>query len=433
MRTSCRKEGNTAAPRIRPVRHGGLAEPRLPGNAVVIGAGITGSLVAHALAARGWSVTVLEAQHVGAGSSSRTAAGIRQQFSTPLTVAGMRYSVEFYANFRERVGGEERPIVQQGYLFLLAMQEHVDEAYARVRMQQGLGVGAEVLDHEGLAERFPWVERSAVLGATFCPTDGFLHPATVYNEAMAAAQRLGARLVQHAPVTGCERVGQRIVSVSTPRGSFAADLFIDATNAWSPRLARVLGATELPIAPLKRYLWFIQRDGPLSADELAAMPLVVTPSGAYCRPESRESLLVGWAHDARPEPDFDYDDQDRVEEAFSHRSGTDSLAFAAWASVAEVIPRVGEFAGITATTCGYYATTPDHNPFLAYDPQVSNLVRLAGFSGHGAMFGPFTALVAATLADTGRDVSHVSVGFTDVPMCDFAIGREYRHAERLVI
>jgi len=370
---------------------------------------------------------------VGAGSSSRTAAGIRQQFSTPVTVAGMRHSVEFYANFHERVGGEERPMVQQGYLFLLAMQEHVDEARARVRMQQGLGVGAELLDHEGLAERFPWVERRAALGATFCPTDGFLHPATVYNEAMAAAQRLGAKLVQHAPVTGCKRAGGRIVSVSTPRGSFAADLFIDATNAWSPRLARVLGATELPIAPLKRYLWFIQRDGSLSADELAAMPLVVTPSGAYCRPESRESLLVGWAHEAQPEPDFDYDDQDRVEEAFSHRSGTDSLAFAAWASVAEVIPKVGEFAGITATTCGYYATTPDHNPFLAYDPQVSNLVRLAGFSGHGAMFGPFTALVAATLADAGHDVSHVPVGFTDVPMGDFAIGREYRHAERLVI
>jgi glycine/D-amino acid oxidase-like deaminating enzyme len=46
--------------------------------AVVIGAGISGELVARELLRAGWQVEVLEARHVGAGSSSRTAAGIRQ-------------------------------------------------------------------------------------------------------------------------------------------------------------------------------------------------------------------------------------------------------------------------------------------------------------------------------------------------------------------
>ena len=62
---------------------------------VIIGAGITGALCAWRFQAAGWQVTVLEAQHIGAGSSSRTAAGIRQQFSTPETVLGMRYAVDF--------------------------------------------------------------------------------------------------------------------------------------------------------------------------------------------------------------------------------------------------------------------------------------------------------------------------------------------------
>ncbi len=402
--------------------------------AVVIGAGITGTLVGHALARRGWGVTILEAEHVGAGSSSRTAAGIRQQFSTPETVMGMRYAVQAYRDFRTEVGGDDVPIVQSGYLFLLATEEDLAGGRARVRLQRACGLSeVECLEQDELVRRFPWVDRHAVLGATWCPTDGFLHPATVYNEAASAAQRLGATLVQRAPVTGVEGGPGRIDAVLTPRGRFPADLVIDATNAWSPRLARVLGGTELPIAPLKRYLWFAERAGSLDRDGLLAMPLVITPSGAYCRPENGDSLLIGWAHPAAPEPDFSYEDQDRVEPRYFHKSGADSAAFEAWASIAEAIPAVGEFAGVTATTAGYYGTTPDHNPFLGYDPAVQNLVRLVGFSGHGAMFGPFTALVATTLAEAGHDVVTVSALGRDIPIDAFRIGRELRHGEALVI
>ncbi len=402
--------------------------------AVVIGAGITGTLVAHALATRGWTVTVLEAQHVGAGSSSRTAAGIRQQFSTPETVMGMRYAVDQYRNFPERVGGAEVPIVQNGYLFLLATQEAVAAAQARARMQQACGLAdVEYLDVGELVTRFPWVARHAVLGATWCPSDGFLHPATVYNEAAAAAQRLGVELVQRAPVTGVERSGATIDALLTPRGRFVADVVIDATNAWSPRLARLLGATELPIAPLKRYLWFAERAGSMGGEALAAMPLVIAPGGAYCRPESGASMLMGWAHEALPEPDFDYEDQDRIEPGFSHRSGAESVAYETWATLAEVVPQLEEFAGITSTTAGFYATTPDHNPFLGYDPEVKNLIRLVGFSGHGAMFGPFTALIGASLADAGRNMTHVSALGRDISIDAFRIGRELRHGELLVI
>lgn len=402
--------------------------------AVVIGAGITGTLVAHTLAQRGWAVTILEAEHVGAGSSSRTAAGIRQQFSTPETVMGMRYAVSVYRDFPALVGGGEVPIVQNGYLFLLGSAEDADAGRARVRLQRACGLQeVEFLEVEELVARFPWVDRHAVLGATWCPSDGFLHPATVYNEAAAAAQRLGAVLVQRAPVTGVERSAAGIDAVLSPRGRFPADLVFDATNAWSPRLGRVLGGTDLPITPLKRYLWFAERAGSLDRESLLRMPLVISPSGAYCRPENAESLLMGWAHDAAPEPTFSYEDQDRIEPRYFHKSGADSAAYEAWASLAEAIPAVGEFAGVTATTSGYYATTPDHNPFLGFDPAVPNLVRLVGFSGHGAMFGPFTALVAGALADAGRDVDTVAALGRDVPIGAFRLDRELRHGEALVI
>ncbi|MDP2307905.1 MAG: FAD-binding oxidoreductase [Pseudomonadota bacterium] len=402
--------------------------------AVIIGAGITGALVAWRLVRAGWSVTVLEARHVGAGSSSRTAAGIRQQFSTPETVLGMRYAVDYYRRFRDEVGGDTVPIVQNGYLFLYALQEDWDAAKYRVQMQQACGLDeVEALEVGPLVRRFPWVERHAVLGGTYCPTDGFLRPETVYNEAIAAARRLGAVIAQNAPVTGVEGSGGRIDTVLTPTGRYPADLVFDCTNAWSPRLARVLGGTALPIAPRKRYLWMCERAGSMSGETLSGMPLTVSPSGAYCRPENEDSLLMGWAHDAPEEPDFTYEDQDLVEPAFFHRSGPDSYGYSTWMALAEVLPPIGEFAGITATTSGYYAVTPDHNPFLGYDPQVKNLVRLVGFSGHGAMFGPFTAHVAAALAEAGHDVPAVDVLGHAAELAAFRIGRRYGHGEKLVI
>ena len=49
-----------------------------PRHVVIIGAGITGALIAHRLLQSGVEVTILEAREKGAGSSSRSAAAIRQ-------------------------------------------------------------------------------------------------------------------------------------------------------------------------------------------------------------------------------------------------------------------------------------------------------------------------------------------------------------------
>ncbi len=402
--------------------------------AVVVGGGITGSLTAFRLARRGWAVTLLEARHVGAGSSSRTAAGIRQQFSTPETVVGMRYSVDFYRRYTEEVGGTTSPIVQNGYLFLYATQEDWDAARARVRVQRAAGLDeVEALDVADLPTRFPWVDRHAVLGATWCPTDGFLRPETVYNEAIAAARALGAAVVQGAEVVGAVHTNGAIDALRTSAGDFPADIVVDATNAWTRRLAPRLGGVALPVTARKRYLWILERAGALTGAELARFPLTIAPSGAYCRPENDSAMLAGWAHDAPDEPDFSWEDQDRVEPAFYHRGGPDTAGFEAWAALAEVIPPLAEFGGISATTSGYYGVTPDHNPFLGFDPAVPNLVRLVGFSGHGAMFGPFSALIAEALCEAGQDVATVNAMGRDVSVAAFGLRRDFRRGEAMVI
>lgn len=404
----------------------------MAGTAVVIGGGISGVLVARELCLAGLQVTVLEGMHLGAGSSSRTAAGIRQQFSTLSTVRGMRHSVAFYQQFAQEVGA--RVLEQRGYLFLLPDDAAVRQAEARVALQRQAGLAeVELLDRARLATAFPAVDTSVVAGATWCPTDGFLHPEVIYQEGARRVRELGGRVVVHAPVQGAEARGDRLLAVHTPQGSFAADVFLDCTNAWTDQLAPVLGAVDLPVAPLKRHLWFVRRAGGMTAEALQRLPMVVSPSGVYGRPEGPDLLLMGWARGGRPEPRFLPEDQDRVDPEHAHDGGVDAVPFEAWARLAEVVPEVGAFDGVVATTSGFYGVTPDHNPFLAYDPQRTNLVRLVGFSGHGAMFGPFTAAVGRALVEAGRDVEAVDLPTGRVSLADFAIGRAFTDVEAMVI
>ena len=403
-------------------------------SAVILGGGITGALTARELALAGWRVTVLEAAHPGAGSSSRTAAGIRQQFSTPSTVRGMRYAVAWYRAFQDEISDRTCPIVQNGYLFLYDNDAAWTRAREVVAMQQQVGLTeVEALEGDALIARFPWVDPETVRAGTFCPTDGFLLPHLIYQEGLARARALGAEVVLHAAVRSVDRQADRLTAVHTDKGSYTADLFIDCTNAWARRTGRLLGAVDLPVDPLKRYLWFLARGASFPAETLAKMPLTIAPSGVYCRPENADTLLLGKLHETPPEPDFALEDQDRVDPAYSPASGVDAIPWSLWAELAGYLPAVGTFDGFQATTCGYYATTPDHNPFLDYDPHTRNLIRLVGFSGHGAMFGPFTALVARTLAEAGRSIDAVAVDGAAVDVTAFHIGRRYESHETMVI
>src|SRR5256885_9840985 len=100
---------------------------------VIIGGGATSALIAVRLAERGFHVTILEKAKIGNGSSSRSAAGIRAQFSVEETVVGMQYSEWWYTQFHQilQTPSERRqPVIQQnGYLFLYEDSEHAAPAW----------------------------------------------------------------------------------------------------------------------------------------------------------------------------------------------------------------------------------------------------------------------------------------------------------------
>src|SRR5690349_10624526 len=161
-------------PRTRKGRQEGQRKMQTA-DVVIIGGGATSALIAVRLAERGFHIMVLEKAQVGNGSSSRSAAGIRAQFSTAETVVGMQYSEWWYSHFHDLLHNptdvREQPVLRQnGYLFLYEAPDTIPvwqphrrrelaqiwhHAQAAAQMQQGLGLPVEVLPPQQVQERWP--------------------------------------------------------------------------------------------------------------------------------------------------------------------------------------------------------------------------------------------------------------------------------------
>ena len=387
----------------------------------IIGGGVTGALTALRLVERGFRVTVIEKASVGNGSSSRSNAGIRAQFGTVETVLGMLYSEWWYERFHDLLGassGPAQPVIQQnGYLFLYEDPELAapswqpaqraqaaqvwERAQAYAEMQRSLGVAVEVLVPGAVRERWPHLAAERLAGATFCPTDGFLRPHIILSEGFRRAAEQGVTLLARTVVEGARLRGGRITHLETSGGPLAVDWVVNATNAWAPRVSRLIGGMCLPIDPLKRYLYYLRPRRPLMSDQdWQALPMTIygvgPGRGALSRPDGPD-LVLAWAHETAPEPDFTDADQDRVDAPFHHERGIANYGYAVLQQLADFAPALAEESGLTATTSGFYGTTPDHNPLIGLDSQQANLVHAAGFSGHGIMHAPITAVLVEAL------------------------------------
>lgn len=404
-----------------------------PRKVVVIGGGAVGALTTYELQKAGNDVTLLEARALGNGSSSRSAACIRGQFSTPSTVRMMVYCEGFYRNWP--FGSS--PMTENGYLFLKDPRADLETTAKLVAMQRGEGLPVELLSHGEIGEMFPYLELTGIQAATWCPTDGFLAPNRIYADAVEGAQALGAQVLQNHEVSSVVFEGNRPIAVRCENGAeFTADVFVNACGAWAPKVSHMFGGYILDIKPRRRYLYFLQGlNGAsefISEEQFQKMPMTILPSGAYWRPESAggKQLMFAWLHPTNPTPPR-FDEQDLIEPGF--RRG-DGYGEGVRKEILGYIPDVAHMGDICAVTSGFYEDTPDHNPFIGFDPWVPNLIHAAGFSGHGLMQAPATAATVTALVSAGEDLRQVCLpGVGNVDVDTFAVIRKYLAGEGMVI
>jgi sarcosine oxidase subunit beta len=378
---------------------------------VIVGAGVVGASVAYHLALRGCTdVVILEKEATEiSGSTARSAAGVRHQFSSATNIRLSLHSIARLREFDAEVGGHAE-LRQVGYLFLVDDEAAWAEYRRSVALQRELGVHVELLAPDEAARIVPGTRADGLLGATFCPDDGYCDPYGVAMGYLRAAQRRGARLLRATPATGFAIAGGAVRGVVTPDGVIGCEAVVNAAGPWAGGVAALAGL-DVPVRPFRRNVYmtapFPRIPGPI--------PLTIdVGSGFYMRKEG-ESVLMGMSNLDEPSSfdlAVDWPWLDRVLAAGLQR-----------------FP-VLEEAGLAESQCwaGLYEVTPDNNPILGANPALRGYYDASGFSGHGICHAPATGLLIAEEIVDGR--AH-TIDIDALRITRFLSGR--RHLEHNIV
>jgi glycine/D-amino acid oxidase-like deaminating enzyme len=358
---------------------------------VVVGAGTLGgwaSVFASELGAE--RVIALERDLAGQGASSRAAGVVRQQGGTPDTVRLGTWSVDFYRSQPDRYGTDSG-FRELGYAILAVTAADERAARDRIAMQRATGLDARWLGASQLRALNSTMASTGFRGGSYVATDGCVDPPRNVRAYSLAMQRARVVLRERTPFMGLHtrkgRGGRRVVTgVETPSGVIATSRVLLTGGPSLREVARVGGARAFvggarhQVAVSEPHEAFGSERQPMMFD---------LGAGLYWRLEEG-GLLWGMSNpNERPGPASELDQ--RYLRKMQRR-------------LARFVPVTREL-GIRKAWAATIEYTPDHLPLLgplvARDGTEIEGASIACASGHGMMWGPAAARIAADLALEG--------------------------------
>ena len=353
---------------------------------VIVGGGVIGCAIAHALAGEGLSVALLERDTIGA-HASRVSAGMLTPFSSERDALPLgRESLARYPEWTEAL--RARSGVDPGFVgcgLLRVAWSEAEAARLRARAAALAGDGVEWLDAEALPAREPALA-PGVLGATWSPREGYVDPPALTRACARAAAALGARIEERAPVLALRREGARVVGVRSAGGDWSAGRVVLATGPWAGAEAAALGLPWAPpVEPVRGQILTLRPAG-------RALGAIAWDERVYLVPRPDGRVLAGAT-------------EERV--GFDCRTTEDAVRELAAAAAALAPALAGAPAEARA---GLRPATPDGLPCVGPAPGIEGLLLAVGHHRHGVLLAPETAdLIAALVA--GRSLPPAARAF----------------------
>ncbi len=334
---------------------------------VIVGGGVVGLAIAYNLARRGLGdVVVIERGYLAEGASGRNGGGVRQQWSTELNIRLMQESVDLCRRFAVDLGVNVW-FRQGGYLFLARTAREVARLDKNIAIQNRCGVPTRMLEPGKARDIVPELDLTGIIAAAYNPTDGILFPwPFLWGYARQAAAH-GVRIFTQTPVGGLEPQKGGGYLVHTPRGAVRARRLINATGAWSPKLAQMIGV-HVPTYPIRHEICSSEPLKPF----LRPMVSELT-SGLYCSQSMRGEIVGGVTIPGH---------------GSTYGMGSTLEFLATYARrLVRLMPILGEIK-VLRQWAGPYDQSPDGNPILGAAPGHPDFFLACGFVGHGFMMAP---------------------------------------------
>jgi sarcosine oxidase, subunit beta len=348
---------------------------------VIVGGGISGTAAAYELSRRSADVVLLESGTLASMGSGRTLAGVRQsgrhEAELPLAMA----AVKRWENLHEELG-VDLEYRQRGNLRLARQEAEIPKIRAMVEKHRGSGLEIEFLyGNEAVREIAPALDHH-IVAASFCPTDGQANPVKTVQAFADAAQRHGAKIIEHCLVKEITAIGDRVTGVTTADGHEAADAVVVAAGIDSPELLRPLGI-EIPIQ-----IGFVPVIQSVPIPPL--LEQVLGTARAHFAARQQVDGCMRFSSGGVPFRSADREiDDDTMQPTTEHIWETLGRAI-------EILPDLRNVA-IRQVWGGLIDLTPDGIPVIGKVNGLNGLVVAAGFCGHGFCLGPVTGEVIRNL------------------------------------
>lgn len=363
-------------------------------DAVIVGGGVMGCSILHALACRGLKKPMLlESEILSFGSTGKSQGILRMHYSNELTSRMAWESLQVFKFFDEVVGGDSG-YVKAGYL-LIAGQGDRDAMEENVAMQKKIGINTEMISAGRVRDIAPVFSIEDKEVCAYEPESGYADPYLVTHAYATAAKKLGAEIHVSTPVKKIEVNKGRVCGVTTPSGTISTRTAVVATGPWSRSFLESVGVV-LPMEVIRHQVVIFRRpvhhimDHPVLGD---------VANGFSARPEVGGVTLVAFGEEERVTP------KSHVQSVNMH------VVEGVSAKLAKRMPGMGD-AIFRGGWSGLFTTTPDWHPILDAVPGIEGLYVAVGFSGHGFKLAPMIGIAMAemVLEKDARSIDVSSLG-----------------------
>ncbi len=318
---------------------------------LVVGAGFAGAATAYHLSQiTKQSITILEQEEIpGFHASGRNASLLMQSAENPdirRMIIASRIAYAAIGNLAVSSAGS----------LMLGTRKELEA------IREPEVVPSEFCEPDQVRKAIRLLDGHEFEAALFTPSDAVMDIAALLQHYLAGAQQKGVRLLLKHRVEEVRSDGRFWVRAGNEE--ITADYLINAAGAWAGPVGTLVGATPLPLTPLKRHLFVLSDIAGVRPD----WPFVWNLSrNFYFRPESGQ-LLFSICDEQLCKSLEPTVDRDVIEE----------LAELIWRE----LPSLQEAVQKRAWSC-FRTKTPDGRFVIGWDPVCPNFLWVAGLGGHG--------------------------------------------------